>query len=44
MEAEQVRKLGYEDQIDRSYFIKKVDEARDALEQFGDTEVFLEGD
>lgn len=44
MEAEQVRKLGYEEQIDRSYFIKKVDEARDAIEQFGDTEVFLEGD
>ena len=41
LEAELVRVLGKEDQIDQSYYISLVDEAKDAISQYGDFEWFV---
>lgn len=42
MEAEMVRNLGLEDQIDRSYYDKMVNEAVETIEKFGDFEIFTD--
>jgi len=41
MEAEMVSCLHKEDMIDRSYYDKLVDEAKDAINKFGDFEMFV---
>lgn len=41
MESEMVKKLGKEDDIDLSYYRKLVDEAVEAISQFGDFEWFI---
>lgn len=41
MEAEMVKTLGLEDQIDRSYYNELVDEAIDTISQYGDFERFV---
>ena len=40
LEAEMVKTLGKEDQIDKSYYISLVDEAKDTIGQYGDFEMF----
>ena len=40
LEAEMVRELGKEEDIDMSYFQKLVDAAKDKISQFGDFERF----
>ena len=44
MEAEMVTNLGLEDQIDRGYYDRMVNEAIETIEKFGDAEMFLHGD
>lgn len=44
MEAEMVKELGKEDDIDRSYYVKLVDDAVEAISQFGDFEWFVSDD
>ena len=44
MEAEMVRQLGKEEDIDRSYYDKMVDEAVEAISEYGDFERFVAGD
>ena len=44
MEAEMVKNLGLENQIDRSYYDRMVDEAIKTIEQFGDYEMFVNDD
>ena len=44
MESEMVRDLGKEDDIDRSYYDKLVDDAADAISQYGDLEWFVSDD
>ena len=39
-----VKELGKEDDIDKSYYIKLVDEAYDAIAQYGDAEWFISDD
>ena len=41
MEADDVKNLGKEDDIDRSYYMKLVDDAVDTIRQFGDFEAFV---
>lgn len=41
MEAEMVLKLGLQDQIDKSYYNKLVDDAIETIEKFGDFEEFV---
>ena len=41
MEAENVKKLGLEDQIDKSYYQKLVDDAVSNISQYGDIEWFM---
>ena len=41
MEAEMVKELGLEKQIDHSYFLKLVDSAVDNLSKYGDVEWLL---
>lgn len=41
MESENVKLLGYEDDIDISYYRKLVDEAIDSINEFGDFEQFV---
>ena len=44
MEAEMVKNLGLEDQVDRGYYDRMVDEAVKTIEQFGDFEMFVSDD
>ena len=44
MEAEMVKNLGLEDQIDKSYYDHMVDEAIKTIEEFGDFEMFVSDD
>jgi hypothetical protein len=44
MEAEMVKVLGKEDDIDRSYYIKLVDDAKDTISKYGDFEWFVSDD
>ena len=44
MEAEMVCQLGKEEDIDRSYYDKMVDEAVEAISEYGDFERFVAGD
>lgn len=44
LEAEQVKLLGKEDDIDRSYYEKLVNDAVDAISQYGDFEWFVSDD
>ena len=44
LESEVVRTLGKEDDIDRSYYNKLVDDAIDTISQFGDFEMFVSDD
>ena len=44
MESEMVRDLGKENDIDRSYYIKLVDDAVEAISQYGDFEWFVSDD
>lgn len=41
LESETVRKLGLEDYVDRSYYVRKADEAVSDIAQYGDPEWFL---
>lgn len=41
MESETVKENGLEDKIDRSYYIRLVDEARDTISKYGDFEMFV---
>lgn len=41
LESELVKGLGKEDDIDTSYYVKLVDEARDTISKYGDLEIFL---
>ena len=41
LESELVKGLGKEDDIDVSYYVKLVDEARDTISKYGDLEIFL---
>lgn len=41
MESEMVKALHLEDKIDRSYYERLVDEARETINQFGDFEMFV---
>lgn len=41
LESEMVRDLGKEADIDKSYYIKLVDDAKDAISQYGDFEWFV---
>jgi hypothetical protein len=41
LEAEAVKALGKEDDIDKSYYIRLVDDAIDAISQYGDFERFV---
>lgn len=44
LEAEYVKALEKENDIDRSYYIKMVDEAKDTINKFGDFEAFVADD
>ena len=44
MESEMVKSLGYEDKIDKSYYINLVNNAVASLNEFGDVEKFLSDD
>lgn len=44
LESELVKTLGKEDDIDKSYYFKLVDDARDAISQYGDFEQFVSDD
>lgn len=44
LEAEMVKELGKEDDIDRSYYNKLVDDAIAAISEHGDFEMFVSGD
>lgn len=44
METEKVRMLGKEDDVDRSYYDKLVDDAFAAIEKYGDAEWFISDD
>ena len=44
LESEMVRELGKEDDIDRSYYNKLVDDAKDAISEYGDFEWFVSMD
>lgn len=44
LESAMVKELGKEDDIDKSYYIKLVDDAADAIGQFGDVEWFISDD
>lgn len=44
LESAMVKELGKEDDIDRSYYIKLVDDAYDAVAQYGDAEWFISDD
>lgn len=44
LESEMVRELGKEADIDKSYYIKLVDDAKDAISQYGDFEWFVSDD
>lgn len=44
LEAEKVKELGLEDDIDMEYFQKKVDEAIDTISKYGDFEAFVSDD
>lgn len=44
LESEMVKLLGKEEDIDRSYYVKLVDEARDAISEYGDFEWFVSDD
>ena len=44
LESEMVKTLGKEDDIDTSYYRKLVDDALDAISQFGDVEWFISDD
>ena len=44
MEAEMVKTLGKEADIDRSYYIKLVDDAKDTISKYGDFEWFVSDD
>lgn len=44
LESEMVRELGKEDDIDRSYYNKLVDDAVDAISKYGDFEWFVSDD
>ena len=44
LESEMVKELGKEDDIDRSYYDKLVDEAVDTISQYGDFEWFVSDD
>ena len=44
LESAMVKELGKEDDIDKSYYIKLVDDAADAIAQYGDVEWFLSDD
>ncbi len=44
LESEMVRELGKEDEIDRSYYDKMVDDAVSAISEFGDFEWFVSDD
>lgn len=41
MEAEMVKELGLQDQVDRSYYDAFVDEAIETIDEFGDFEMFV---
>ena len=44
LESAMVKELGKENDIDKSYYIKLVDDAADAIAQYGDVEWFLSDD
>lgn len=44
LESEVVKTLGKEDQIDKSYYIRLVDEAKKAIGEYGDFEMFANAD
>lgn len=44
LESAMVKELGKEDDIDRSYYMKLVDDAYDAIAQYGDAEWFISED
>lgn len=44
MEAEMVLKLGLQDQIDKNYYNKLVDDAVDTISKYGDFEIFVSDD
>lgn len=44
LEADEVKTLGKEDDIDRSYYTRLVDEAVEAIGKYGDVEQFLSGE
>lgn len=44
LESAMVKELGKEDDIDKSYYIKLVDDAADAIAEFGDVEWFISDD
>ena len=44
LESAMVKELGKEDDIDKSYYIKLVDDAADAIAQYGDFEWFVSDD
>ena len=44
LESEEVRNLGREDDIDRSYYEKMVEKARETIGKFGDVEMFTDVD
>lgn len=44
LESEVVKALGKEDQIDKSYYIRLVDEAKKAIGEYGDFEMFANAD
>ena len=44
MESEMVKELGKENDIDRSYYNKLVDDAVDSISQYGDFEWFVSDD
>ena len=44
LESEMVKTLGKENEIDRSYYNKMVDDAVDAISQYGDFEQFVSDD
>ena len=41
MESEEVKKLGKEKDVDRSYYDRLVDEAVETISQYGDFEQFI---
>ena len=44
LESSMVKELGKEDDIDKSYYVKLVDDAYDAIAQYGDAEWFVSDD